>query len=299
MHLDLKNWMAELSDDLLLSEITLPGTHDSATQFVSFSDMARCQDKSIYDQLRLGTRFLDIRLKRVGGSLQAVHSTANCRIEENPKSAKLCLEDILAVCRHFLEKHPTEAIVMSIKKDFGLLRYPFFDLLFQKYLSKEPALWFCENRIPRLSECRGKIVFFRRCKLNRQNKLYTDQNTGMNLSKWKDQKSKRSDNPLVCTLRRLDDNAPQKAILQDRYGHTPMNKWNHAVKPCLEAPPTDCDLFVSFLSTAGGKNPYASAKEINEKFMLYPLKEGKQYGWLLLDFANEDLNKKIIRSNFK
>lgn len=231
--------------------------------------------------------------------MQAVHSTANCRIEENPQSAKLYLEDILAVCKHFLKKHPAETIVMSIKKDFGLLRYPFFDLLFQKYLSADPTLWFCENRIPHLSECRGKIVLFRRCKLNRKNKLYTDQNTGLNLSKWKDQKSKRTDEPLVCTLWRLDKAAPQKAILQDRYGHTPLNKWTHVVKPRLETPPADCDLFVSFLSTAGGKNPYVSAKEINEKLMLYPLKDGKRYGWLLLDFTNADLNKKIIRSNFK
>ena len=41
------DWMAQLPDELSLSEIVIPGTHDSATQYVQLAFFSKCQAMSI------------------------------------------------------------------------------------------------------------------------------------------------------------------------------------------------------------------------------------------------------------
>ena len=65
----MNNWMKNIPDEFLISEINLVGTHDSATQFIRFRHLSRCQNKNIFDQLTMGIRFLDIRLKFDGEKL--------------------------------------------------------------------------------------------------------------------------------------------------------------------------------------------------------------------------------------
>ena len=48
------DWMAELPDELPLNQIVIPGTHDSATQFVTMAFFGKCQSKSIPRQLESG-----------------------------------------------------------------------------------------------------------------------------------------------------------------------------------------------------------------------------------------------------
>ena len=40
------NWMKNIPDSLLISEVNLPGTHDSTTQFINFKRFSRCQNKN-------------------------------------------------------------------------------------------------------------------------------------------------------------------------------------------------------------------------------------------------------------
>ena len=56
------DWMAEIDGKTKLSNISLPGTHDSCTQFIGLSYVFRCQNSSIKAQLENGYRYLDIRL---------------------------------------------------------------------------------------------------------------------------------------------------------------------------------------------------------------------------------------------
>lgn len=64
--IDMSNWMALLPDELPLSMITAPGTHDSGTYAYpgcdGMTDWVKCQNKSIEEQLSLGARFLDLPL---------------------------------------------------------------------------------------------------------------------------------------------------------------------------------------------------------------------------------------------
>ncbi len=57
----MSSWMEELPDDMLLSNITIPGTHDSCA--VSNIPFVRTQYLSITKQLEAGLRFLDLRCR--------------------------------------------------------------------------------------------------------------------------------------------------------------------------------------------------------------------------------------------
>ena len=51
------NWLNEVNDDLLITELSIPGTHDSGAMH-SFLDVAgKCQDLTIRKQLAIGVRF--------------------------------------------------------------------------------------------------------------------------------------------------------------------------------------------------------------------------------------------------
>ena len=58
------DWMSRLSDEKLISEVVLPGTHDSATQYVQLAFFSKCQALSIKEQLEAGFRYLDVPVSR-------------------------------------------------------------------------------------------------------------------------------------------------------------------------------------------------------------------------------------------
>jgi hypothetical protein len=64
-----KNWMSNLRNDAPVIELSIPGTHgsaaDSSTSFI-FNFVPgpwKTQELSIADQLAIGVRFIDLRIK--------------------------------------------------------------------------------------------------------------------------------------------------------------------------------------------------------------------------------------------
>ena len=76
---DSADWMSRLPDELPISQITLPGSHDSATQHVQLAFFSKCQALRIGEQLDAGFRYLDIRLALDGEVLRFVHGFTKCR----------------------------------------------------------------------------------------------------------------------------------------------------------------------------------------------------------------------------
>ena len=66
------DWMAALPDDRPISEIVVPGTHDSASMNAQLGFITKCQALSIAQQLNIGARYLDIRLGGADGTLKLV-----------------------------------------------------------------------------------------------------------------------------------------------------------------------------------------------------------------------------------
>jgi len=57
------NWMSDLDDDMLISNITIPGSHNTGTYAChKLCFLNQCQGWRVKDQLRAGLRYLDFRL---------------------------------------------------------------------------------------------------------------------------------------------------------------------------------------------------------------------------------------------
>lgn len=290
------NWMKNIPDETFLSEINLPGTHDSTTRFCSFSHFSKCQNLSIDEQLSVGVRFLDLRVEKDGERLRLVHGSSKCYKTASYKEF-LMLEDVLYDCASFLKVNPSETLVLSIKCDHGDTSENTFDTFFEHYLTSD--LWYKENRIPQLFEVRGKMVFFNRFSVDSANENYNDSNTGLNFSGWPDQGKYLGKTHITSVMVRRDENPGEPIYLQDWYKLPPKKKWHNAVLPTLENPPCRYGVFVSFFSCGNLlHNPKSCAKHINKKFIKTKLTSMKKYGWLNFDFITEKICRKVVLTNF-
>lgn len=276
-----------LPDSTYLSEVNVPGTHDSCTAFCTMENMCRCQSLTVKEQLALGIRLFDIRLYKSGKDFYLCHSLADC-FTDSTKKKKLTFDDVLEDFRVFLKENPDEALIVSIKQDRGIMNRWFFPAFYERYIVGNEDEWYLENKIPTLEECRGKMVLMRRCKVFPW--WGGDKDCGLDFSHWKDQGSKRKEKLYPVEL-----NEKQRAVVQDRYGLAPLRKWEKCEKPFLHN--CRCDennISVHFISTAyryKGENLVRTAEEMNALFKAYDLAGNK--GWFLFDFPDSEIIKKF------
>lgn len=156
--LDPTRWMAQVPGGLRLSQITMPGTHDSGAleEPSALRGTTQAQNLSIRNQLYVGVRFLDIRLNYKNGELRVNHG-----LIQQPDS----FDRVLSYCYDFLASHPTETVVMSIKEEVptGSHSYPWtFERIVSQKIAAQRARWYDGKTIPTLAAVRGKIVLVRR-----------------------------------------------------------------------------------------------------------------------------------------
>lgn len=298
--MDLSNWQAALPDSTVLSMINLPSTHNSATQFVSLSLLSRCQGKSILEQLESGARFLDIRLELKDADFTAIHGIANCRESKSKRSPLLSFDMVFNDLKTFVEHHPTETVLLSLKMDRGENGDDFFPTFYRDFIEAYPSIWFLKNRIPALKECRGKLILMRRCDLGKSDIVFNDLNAGINLTTMNDQEPAKNALPLPYAVELLNKNLEGFFVqVQDKYMYNPIAKWEKAIKPMLEnVEANNKTIAINFLSTAGVPFiPFINSKYINSKFNRFRLKSKNPYGWLVCDFLTEELATKVIKSN--
>lgn len=282
MSMRLNNWMKNIGDEKLLSEINIPGTHDSGTKYCSFSLFSRCQNKSISEQLEIGIRVFDIRVDK----MTLCHSFCKCRKSFIGKT--LTLNDVLDDMFSFLNKNPSETILMFFKMDNGKDSSLCFDLLYDNFIKTNPEKWYLENKIPTLGEVRGKIVLLKRAE-SKYEKSGIDFNTMPYQGDTK-----------TADWQNFSPNGVDDVIIQDRYMLTRKRKWKEAVKPLLkEGESLKESMIFNFLSSAGFPLvPLFNASYVNRQFRKYSLTKGNYYGVIMIDFANEKITEKIIETNF-
>lgn len=293
------DWMSNIPSDFLISEINLPGTHDSCTQYVDFPYLSKCQNMSVYEQLHIGIRFIDIRVEQVGDRLRLVHAISKC-YKDARRSEILYLDDILQDCFSFLKNNPTETIIMSLKRDNGGSSEDAFDTFFDNYLNNDDP-WYLENRVPTLGEVRGKIVLFNRCTVNCESPgcTYTDYNTGLNFSGFPDQSKSTDEGFIVSQIPRRDGQKGYKYFQQDMYKLKASKKWQQAILPTLTSPLKEYGIAINFFSaTKLYCNPKRMSKHIYKQLEKTKLQPMRKYGWIVLDFPTEKICRKIILTNF-
>lgn len=150
----LNSWMSVVADQTSIAAISIPGTHDSGATQEQVAGTAKCQNLSITDQLNAGVRYLDIRCRHIDNAF-AIHHGA---IYQN-----LNFNDVLNACINFLNSHPTETIIMSVKEEHTPSNNTrSFEQTFDAYVQQNPAKWDLGNNIPTLGSIRGKIRLLRR-----------------------------------------------------------------------------------------------------------------------------------------
>ena len=285
------DWMAALPDETPLCDIILPGTHDSATQYVQLAFFSKCQSLSIAQQLEAGFRYLDIRLgdaEKGGDYPRLMHGFTNCKT--GIFGGTLTLDAVLADCYAFLAQHPTETVLFAVKHEHGDTATADFQRTLQGFTAAREANWLLTDTLPTLGEARGKLVLLRRW----EDEAGLGGESGVPFL-WKDQRE-REDTSLAAA------EEPQGAFtlfVQDRFKYDADEKWN-AFLTGMEAEPADGDVLLSFLSTNGSSaygHPWKYAKALNPRLMA--LNDEMLKGWVIVDFATAQLAEKIYSTNFE
>ncbi|QOU19795.1 hypothetical protein BRETT_003949 [Brettanomyces bruxellensis] len=185
---DYSSWMKDVNNDTYLSKLSIPGTHDAAAYHKLAPPSVQCQGEDISEQLKHGVRFLDIRL-----------SKNFLTLDDSKKNDLICCHgnfpvkltgavkftDELENIYNFLKDHNSEAVILSIKQEgngsWDNQNDEFPKVFRDHYLKGHEDKWFLKDEIPKLGDCRGKIVLFRRFGVNNQD----DQGKfGISASSW-------------------------------------------------------------------------------------------------------------------
>lgn len=276
----MNSWMSGLQDNISISKISIPGTHDSGARVDApvVSGTAKTQDLSIEEQLNAGVRFLDIRCRHIDNSFTIHHGA----IYQN-----LNFDDVLNACYSFLNSHPSETIIMSVKEEYDASNTTrSFEQTFDSYVQKNPSKWDLGANIPALGAVRGKIKLLRR--------FSSGTTKGINASPWADN-----------TTFDINNSGVQLKV-QDYYKVTNNDdKWNGISSLLNEAKnDTNGKLFVNFTSgykpgIFGIPSIPTVSNTINPKLKtFFQTNTQGSYGIMPIDFVNAELSELIVKTNF-
>ncbi len=161
-------WMTALPDTKKISELSIPGTHDSMALYGG--DSGQTQSLSLSEQLNAGIRYVDIRCFHVGDA---------CKIYHGATSQYASMNDVFAAMQTFLKANPGEAVLMKLNEEdepTGARDFFLIDLAGHKntrtfaatvtaYKEMYAGLFY-ENGVagnivnPTLAAVRGKVMIF-------------------------------------------------------------------------------------------------------------------------------------------
>jgi len=162
--IDPASWLSALQDDLPISEINIPGSHNAAAINSIEPTNWACQAHSIKEQLERGIRLLDIRLKPKKRNSAYHFVTCHGRLGSFGANEFQPFDEVLEECTKFLAKNPGETIIMTIQID---------DWRRTKKQDRPQILKILQTRLnliplvnalhlPTLKECRGRIFLINR-----------------------------------------------------------------------------------------------------------------------------------------
>ncbi|MCY1061572.1 phosphatidylinositol-specific phospholipase C [Nannocystis sp. SCPEA4] len=251
------NWMSEIAKTKHLNGLAICGTHDSCTSTFPPGDYSRTQAATVPEQLANGIRFLDLRLDD------------DFIVNHNGASTDLTLTEVLGYVYAFLDLSPTEAVVMSIKRE-GTRTHEddWFAAQMDGYM--QAGRWYYENSIPTLEDARGKIVLFRR---------YVDPRSsprGIDMSRWPDDSS--FDNQIGSIM----------VYVQDKYLFTENRSKEAEIEKLLPAmfELNADDWYINFTSAAKGLGPWKYAKDINPWLVEQLRPRSYLHGVFMMDFPD-------------
>ena len=286
-------WMSALPDSVPLNEITLAGTHASASQYTQLPFLFRCQAMDVTAQLNAGFRYLDIgvAVESVdgGGRLKLMNGFVDCLTGAMPDSDSLYLDAVLTQCYLFLQQHPTETVIIAVSQENGKDSVTSLQQLLYSYVRHDEQYWLLTERIPTLGECRGKLVLMR----SYEDAAGFGYAAGISLC-WNDQSA--ADNTTLHTA--ASNNGSYTLYVQDRSGYSDEEKWQAFLSGMATASGEIANGAVSlnFLSSDGPLyfgHPYSHASVLNAALR----NRGDHLsGWIIVDFGEPYLARLVYES---
>ncbi len=146
-------WMGYIPDAMPITQMSIPATHNS---YARTSPLPHCntQVMTISEQLGAGIRFFDMRGTMVNGEIHMLHGDeSKCKTENT-------LEYWFSVYRDFLQKNPSETVIVLFNKNGGQNTSDIGNA-FRSFAGNYRDVIFKANtrhgKMPRLGEIRGKI----------------------------------------------------------------------------------------------------------------------------------------------
>ncbi|GAB3698374.1 phosphatidylinositol-specific phospholipase C [Mariniluteicoccus flavus] len=140
-------WMASIDGRRSLASLTIPGTHDSCA--LHGGRYVACQTVGVAAQLAMGVRFLDIRVRNHRGGFPIHHGDFYQETD---------LGEVLRQCRDFLNQHPTETVLMSVKQEKSDTSGSEMAATWNRVTRPYRNMLSTGSAVPTLNAARGKVV---------------------------------------------------------------------------------------------------------------------------------------------
>ncbi|KAL5606758.1 uncharacterized protein BROUX77_003951 [Berkeleyomyces rouxiae] len=156
------DWMAKLPNNIQVTSLSIPGTHNSVTNLVTDPSI-QTQNTDLATQLRAGIRYIDVSASLKNGKIAIYHRGINTTYD---------LETVLTTVLDFIDENPREGIFIRIRKNiFGSGTTVDFESAIRRYLTPYTAIgrrmtaYLYKHRVmdltwelPRLKDIRGRII---------------------------------------------------------------------------------------------------------------------------------------------
>lgn len=159
---DNASWMADLNQNALITQISIPGTHDSAATGDRCDGRLYCraQTYGFTTQLDKGIRFFDIRLVYKDGDLRFHHSFYDLNLN---------FKAVIDVVKAHLIENPKEFVIFLIKQETwptysGLPADDFWFRVNEQLDDYPGSLFHIDKSVPTIADAAGKIIIMARDK---------------------------------------------------------------------------------------------------------------------------------------
>lgn len=307
-------WMKAIRGETKLTEITIPGTHDSCARKFNndwiVSGTAKCQSLNIPSQLDAGIRFLDVRCEVDPStySVRTVHGSADCWDGDDYYYLDFVFQHIYT----WLDAHPSETVLVSIKEDDGNAGAAVFTSAIYEYIHgygqgkyfygsdyNYHDYWYLGKSVPTLDEVRGKCVLMNRFDqiIATSGSTASEEESGQKI-KWGDYSDGSYTTPVYVNVTNTNTGVGTFHV-QDHY------KWNTdskklATQEMLSLGHYRGEYYFNFSSTVSDStipNPENLASKVNSGYATFTYNKNKPSGIFAMDFATEELARYIILNN--
>ncbi|KKF95519.1 1-phosphatidylinositol phosphodiesterase [Ceratocystis platani] len=154
------DWMASIADDVPLSSLSIPGTHNSMTYDLK-SSLLQTQDVTLADQLIGGIRYIDVTCRQDDGYMVVFHGLSD---------TGHLFSVALGTIYNFLDDHPRETIILRIQRGGLLDNSQNFFKVMEKFFVRGTTLGNDASRyiysqsndrtaaLPTMGKLRGKVL---------------------------------------------------------------------------------------------------------------------------------------------